>query len=178
MDLFQNSRWHDRGGFTIFELLMGMVLLSILTAFFSASITDSLDTFHLSSASAKVVHDLRFAQQQSMSRNGWYGVEFLVSPTNSYHVYFTDGTTHFDIVDPANRGSTLWVKLGSSYSVSLSGVNIAGGSKVAFSPLGRPYDDKNGTALAADGSLSLASGNKTKVIQILKETGRVDTPWN
>jgi prepilin-type N-terminal cleavage/methylation domain-containing protein len=171
---------HGKGedGFTILELILGIVLLSIMSVFFSAAITNSVDSFRLSSASAKVIHDIRFAQQQAMSRNGWYGVEFFASPQNSYHVYLTDGTNNVDVADPAKRGSALSVNLGSGYSVSLSAVDIAGGGKVEFSPLGRPYNNKNGVALATDGSLSLVSGSKTKVIQILRETGRVDTPWN
>jgi len=166
-------------GFTLLELIVGAFVISIMATYSAAAITDAVHNFRLSAASSKILHDLRYAQHQSMNKNGWYGVEFFAGTSaGSYHVYFTDGTTDTDVIDPANRAAFLSVNLGQSFSVTLSSVNIDGGNKVEFDPRGRPYDDKNGSALLLDGSLLLVSGGKSKIILIFKETGRVDALWN
>jgi Tfp pilus assembly protein FimT len=160
------------------EVILTFLIVGVVSIFVAVSIWNTVYTFRLSAASAKVLHDIRFAQQQAMSHNGWYGIAFSIDPVNQYHVYSTDGTTDTDVTNPSNRATTLVVNLKTSYGATISAVNIGGGTKVEFDPLGEPYTDKNGAALALDGSLSLASGNLTKVISITKSTGRVNMPWN
>ncbi|MFH0799335.1 MAG: type II secretion system protein [Pseudomonadota bacterium] len=178
MDILRTYRLGGESGFTLLEVILTFLIVSALAIFAAVSIWSAVYTFRLSSASAKVVHDIRFAQQQAMSHNGWYGISFSADPVNQYSVYSTDGTTDTNVTDPSSRGATLVVNLKTSYDAVISAVNIDGGTKVEFSPMGEPYTDKNGSAIALDGSLSIVAGTKTKTISISKSTGRVDTPWN
>lgn len=164
--------------FTAIELLLAVVLLAILAVFASVAISDAVHTFRLSSASARLVHDIRFAQHQAMNRNGWYGVQFFADPVNQYRVYSTDGVTDSDVANPANRAQPLAVDLKVDFGVAINAINIGGGTKVEFNPLGQPYLDKDDQPLAMDGTVMIGSGDKIKMIQILKDTGRVDMPWN
>lgn len=66
------------------------------------------------------------------------------------------------------------ISLGTVFSgVTITSVNIAGGSKVVFSPAGIPYNDKNGTALTTEGIITLSNGSATKTVRITPNTGRI-----
>ena len=58
--------------------------------------------------------------------------------------------------------------------MAITAVDIGGGNKVEFNPMGTPYLDKTGAALAGTGTITLSSGGVTKVVQIFKNTGRVE----
>ena len=156
------------------ELLLAITLTIVVLVFATAAILTSLKNYRLGSATAKVLSDIRFAQQQAHARNGWYGVRFQASPVNQYDVYSTDGTTDTTITNPANPATTLVINLMSDYEVAISAVNIGGGDKVEFDPMGTPYTDKSGSALAAAGTVTLSIGGTNRVIQILKGTGRAE----
>lgn len=163
-----------RSGFTLLELIMGITLIIIVSVFVAVSIWDSVYTFRLSAASANVLHDIRLAQQLAMSQNIWHGIEFSADPANEYHVYTTNGASDSDIPNPANRAAVLFINIKNQFGVTISAVDIGGGTKVEFNPLGRPYTDMNGDPLTLDGTLTLSGGGKSKVIQIFKGTGRAE----
>lgn len=173
MNIFNKSRV-CKGGFTLLELIMGITLIIIISVFVAVSIWDSVYTFRLSAASANLLHDIRLAQQLAMSQNVWLGIEFSADPVNEYHVYTTNGTADSDIPNPANRAAALFINVKNQFGVTLSAVDIEGGAKIEFNPLGKPYLDMTGAPLSLDGSLTLSGGGKSKVIQILKGTGRAD----
>lgn len=163
------------GGFTIIEVSVAMAVIGALVVFAVVGITSAINSFKFNSAVAQVMFDIRYAQHLARTRNGWYGIRFQANPTNQYNVYQTDGTTDTNVTDPANPAQDLVVNVSSDYGgVTISAVNIAGGSQVEFNPLGTPYDDMAGSALAATGTVTLSLGGSTKVIQIIKNTGRVE----
>lgn len=94
--------------------------------------------------------------------------------TNQYQVFTYSGSTETTVPDPAEPTQSLLVNLGSAYpGVTITAVNIAGGNTVVFSPNGTPYNAKNGTALTADGVITLSNGSATKTVRIAPETGRI-----
>lgn len=163
-----------RKAFTLIEVLFVVAVVGTLAVFASAAIWNSVVSYRSGSAVAKVIDDIRFAQQQARVHNGWFGVRFQPAPVNEYNVYQTDGITDTDVVNPANRATTLIINLMNDYNVQISAVNIGGGDKVEFDPMGTPYLDKTGAALSTTGAVTISAGGTNKVIQILKNTGRVE----
>ncbi|HPQ81220.1 MAG TPA: prepilin-type N-terminal cleavage/methylation domain-containing protein [bacterium] len=161
-------------GFTLIEIVFVVGIVGALAVFASAAIWNSIVSYRSGSAVSKIIDDIRFAQQQARVRNGWFGIRFQADPVNRYNVYSTDGTTDTDVVNPANRATTLEVDLIGEYQVSISAVDIDGGDKVEFDPMGTPYVDKEGSALSSAGTVTITSGGTNKVIQIFKNTGRVE----
>ncbi|MBU0574031.1 MAG: prepilin-type N-terminal cleavage/methylation domain-containing protein [Candidatus Margulisbacteria bacterium] len=163
----RNSR-----GFTMFELIIVMVVIVILSAITFVSISFYADA-RLNSVADKVANDIRYARDLAASTADWYGVEFGADPANTYHVFWDAATGESDVEDPARFGDRLNVDLSDKFSSSISSVDIDGGNKVVFDAYGKPYDDRGGTALADEGSIVLQSGGNTVTIYITPETGRV-----
>jgi prepilin-type N-terminal cleavage/methylation domain-containing protein len=160
--------------FTLVELVMVMVILGIISAGAYMLSLNSVPQIKVDVAAKKVVNDLEYARNLALVNAKWYGVIFQVAPTNTYTVYLTDGTTDTPVSNPAKTNSQLVVDLASDYSgVTISAVNISGGNKVEFNPLGTPYDDKTGAALAANGTLTLSLSGRTRTIQITPSTGEI-----
>ena len=102
-------------------------------------------------------------------------MRFQANPTNRYNVYYTDGVSDVDVLDPSNLAQLLDVDLSSEFDgVQITGVVIGAGNKVEFNPIGTPYDDISGSALSSDGTLTLSLGSATRTIKILKNTGRAE----
>lgn len=162
-------------GFTLIEFVIVIAILGVMSLVAWVAIWNPIDNFRLNAATAKVLSDMRYAQHLARTRNGWYGIRFQANPTNQYNVYQTDGTTDTNVANPANPASPLVINVSDDYgSVTIGAVNIAGGDKVEFNPLGTPYNDMSGSPLAATGTVTLTSGTSNKVIQIFKDTGRVE----
>lgn len=163
-----------RGGFTLNEAIVVMTATVVLSVVAVGVLWSSLTTYNFNAATATILNDIRYAQQQARVRNGWYGIQFQTSPTNSYHVYLTDGSTDTDVASPTNPATTLSVNISDEYSVTISAVNIDGGDKVEFNPVGTPYVDKSGATLSSAGTVTLSAGGSNRIIQILAGTGRAE----
>lgn len=161
-------------GFALAEAVAIMGMIGALAVVAVAGIGTMVDNFRINAATTKTIADIRFAQQQARVHSGWYGIQFQVSPANSYHVYQTDGSTDTDVQDPANLAQNLVADLSEDYHVTISAVDIGDGDKVEFSPEGTPYMDKSGSALASSGTVTLTTGAQSKVIQITRGTGYVE----
>lgn len=163
-----------RNGFTLIELIMVMVLLSIVsvTAFIAIS---SYRTQHLYAAAERIAGDLRYAKNLALTSTKWHGVVFNVDPANTYSLYETDGLTDTLIKKPEDPGQDFTVNLSQDYSgISISNVSISGGSQVEFNPYGAPYTDKTGSALTSTGIITLSGGGPTASVCISPESGRID----
>ena len=163
---------HSRG-FTLTEVVMVMVILSIV-AVSSFVVISSYKTHELYAAAERIASDLRYAKNSAQSSGTWHGILFNVSPTNTYTVYYTDGTTDTNLADPSNPGVNYTVNVYSNYrGVTISEVNIGSGSKVEFNPFGAPYTDKTGSALTTAGTITLSLGSDSRTVYIEAETGRI-----
>jgi len=162
-------------GFTMIELVITIAVLGALVGIAYVAIDNSLASFRLDAASAKLVNDIRFAKHLARTRNGWFGVSVQTNPINQYIVYETDGGVDVAVSDPVNPARTLVIKLDDEYAnTTITAVNIEGGSKVEFNALGVPYIDMLGTKIFAAGTITLTQGEISRTIQILPETGRVE----
>lgn len=163
----------DRG-FTIIELVMVTVVTGALAVVAMIAIWGAMTSFKIDAAATKVISDLRYAQHLARTYNGWYGVDFSIDPDNHYDVYATDGSTDTAVQNPANRTENLQIDVEDEYGVTISAVNIAGGDKVEFNPLGTPYDDKLGSKLSTAGTITLTHGASTRIVQIIPNTGKAE----
>ncbi|MFA5839423.1 MAG: GspH/FimT family pseudopilin [Candidatus Margulisiibacteriota bacterium] len=163
---------HSRG-FTLTELVMVMVILSII-AVGSFVVISSYKTHELYAAAERIATDLRYAKNSAQSSGSWHGVLFDVSPTNTYTVYSTDGTADTNLSDPLDSNLVYTVNVYSNYrGVSITGASFGTGSKVEFNPFGTPYDDKTGSALTTAGIITLSLGSESRIIYIEPDTGRI-----
>ena len=160
-------------GFTIIELVIVMVAVGILSVMSVVVIGKAIRQIQLGSATDKMASDFRYAQTMASSTGKWYGVSVEANPLNIYTIYTTTGTKDTLADNPAKFGSNFIVNVNTNYGVLISGVNIAGGKKVEFSPLGTPYTDRYGTALTAEGTITLNKESLSKTIHISPDTGRV-----
>jgi len=163
----------SRKAFTLVELIVVLLILGIISVVGMIAINPH-QGIRLDAATKKVMADLDYARNLSLATAKWYGVSFEADPVNSYRIYQTDGLTDTMIDDPSHPGQGFTVDLNSYFSgVKIQSVNLAGGAKVEFNPLGIPYNDKTGTAFGVNGVITLLFGNLTKTAQITPNTGRI-----
>lgn len=166
----------QKSAFTLIELVMVIVLIAIMAATVSVVIS-SYQTQHLRAAAERIASDLRYAKSLALSSARWHGAAFQAAPVNTYNLYETDGTTDTNLKKPEDMSKDFIINLVSEYQgVTLTAVNIGGGSKVEFSPYGVPFTDKNGSAIAAAGVITLSGNGSTVTAVISPESGRVSIP--
>ncbi|MEE8638346.1 MAG: prepilin-type N-terminal cleavage/methylation domain-containing protein [Candidatus Margulisiibacteriota bacterium] len=159
-------------GFVLIELVVIMIIIGILAVFAMVALNPYREV-KLDAAAQKVVADLLYTRNLALSTAKWYGVSFEVDPINTYTIYQTDGTTDTVIENPSQLGKDFIVDLYDYYSgVTINSVNIGGGNKLEFHPLGTPYNDKNGSAETVTGLVTIEYSGLTKTIQITPNTGR------
>jgi prepilin-type N-terminal cleavage/methylation domain-containing protein len=162
-------------GFTLVELIITIAVLAALGAVAYVATQNSLASFRLDAASAKLINDIRFAQHLARTRNGWFGVSFQGNPINQYIVYETDGAADVAVPDPVNPANTLVVKMDEEYAgTTIEAVNIDGGNKIEFNAMGVPYTDMLSAPIASVATIAINQDSAVRTIQILPETGRVE----
>ncbi|MFA6169234.1 MAG: prepilin-type N-terminal cleavage/methylation domain-containing protein [Candidatus Margulisiibacteriota bacterium] len=160
-------------GFTAIEMLMAMVVIGFLAAYAFLSL-NPYPGIKLEAAVKKVAGDLNYTRNLALIMTEWYGITFEADPNNTYTVYKTDGAIDATITDPS--GGLFAVNINQDFNgVIISGINIAGGKKLEFNPLGAPYIDKNGAAVSAEAIITLSFQGATKTIRITPNTGRIFT---
>ena len=162
-----------RRAFTLIELIMVMLIMGIISVV-GFIVINPYQGIKLDAAAKKVMVDLEFARNLSLSTAKWYGVSFEADPSNVYRVYQTDGVTDTVMDDPSQPGKSFVVNLNSYFGgVKIQSASLGGGSKVEFNPLGTPYADKTGAAFSANGVVTLSFNSPTKTVQITPNTGRI-----
>ena len=159
-------------GFTTLEFVVVLVVMLIVSVFVAIAL-NPYRAVKLDAAAQKVKTDLLYTRNLALSTAKWCGVSFEVDPVNIYTVFETDGVTDKEIENPSQFGTDFVVDLYDYYSgVKINSVNIGGGNKVEFHPLGDPYDDRLGSALTVTGAITLEYSGLTKTILITPNTGR------
>lgn len=162
-----------RKGFTIIELVMVMIFIGILSAVVIIAIAGPMRGIQLSGAADKLSSDLRYAQTMANGTGKWHGISFEVDPLNRYTIYTTTGTSDTSVENPAKPGSSFCINTDAEFNVTITGASIDGGSKIEFSPLGTPYIDKNGSAITAEGVITLTKNSSSKTVRVTPNTGRI-----
>lgn len=151
----------DRG-FSLLELVIVLLLVSILAVFAAPRIT-STQTILLPALADRLIANIRYTQSLSMSRGQRYRLNLT---GNTYQITDMAGVA---IVQPMTA-STAAI---STTPATLSNFNPPlVNSYVAFDGKGVPYVSAT-TSLASTASITLTSGTETATITIAPETGRV-----
>lgn len=170
------SKLLKKNGFTIIELVIIIVIIGITAVVISVSFNPN-KTIRLDTAAKKIALDLQYCRSMALTQSKWYGISFQINPLNSYSAYQTDGITDTTLDDPSSTGNNFNINISGNYSgVLISAVNIEGGSKVEFNPLGVPFTDKNGSSITTAGTITLEYSGLTKTINITPNTGFISIP--
>ena len=172
-------------GFMLIELIMTILILAILSALISLSLT-GLATARLDQASNKVIADLRYVQQLAISTQTRHGLTIAAGGTG-YSAHIEGGVAPFlcggekCIPDPVNLGQDFIVDFNTYQQGQLSGIIFSpaapvcsgpGNNVVEFNSIGAPTDTK-GTVLTCNSTLTLSYGGYTRTIIIQEKTGNL-----
>ncbi|HUK55948.1 MAG TPA: prepilin-type N-terminal cleavage/methylation domain-containing protein [Nitrospiria bacterium] len=168
----------DGNGFTLIELVLTILIVLILGAVVSLSLS-SLSDSRLDQAVNKVVGDLRYAQQLAVSTQSRHGI--TITSTAGYTIY-RDASPNPDVpvADPSSLGATLVVNFDAYRQGQLSGVRFSSatpfcggaGGVMEFNSIGAPTDT-NGTVLTCTSSVILNYSGRNRVITIQQNTGNL-----
>lgn len=149
-------------GFTTIEIVVIIIIVIILSLTVFPQFS-SFDTIKLNAVSRKIVSDIRYAQQLSMTTFERHGISFNVAG-DSYIIY-ENGDPTDPAVNPEDQSdfNIDFDDIGAYEGVTISFASfyngLVYGSIVEFDNLGIPYDDSN-NALADD----LAATNDNTII--------------
>ena len=146
--------WKDEGGFTLVELIMVVVILSILS-YTAISRMDVQET-RVAAAAQQVVADIRYAQELATTTHQIHGITFSAAQ-NRYWVYRNTDTPDSVVTHPLTQEPFVVVFDAGSWG----GVHIDGDFAVAFDAIGAP---------SVSGAVTL---NGRKTISVTANTGRV-----
>ena len=156
---------HKIDGFTLIEVLMTIVIVSILAIlpFFSMPAT----SINLDGQAQQLAHDIRYTQSLSMTKSQRYRLQ-LNTGTNSYQIVNGAGTA----VLLASGSTTVTLNTGISFATLTNLPN----NMIVFDGDGVPYTDTSipGTALSANASITLQSSGSSKTVVITPLTGKVN----
>ena len=130
--------------------LMGILALSFIPK-------DSLLTFHLDTAAARVKQDLRYAQELAITTNTNCGINFIAG--GNYTVYSQN--TGNPVANPFTK-QTFVENIGQSFKK----VSVANNIQVEFDPLGKPV-------LGSGQNVQLTNGISTVSLLVTPNTGVV-----
>ncbi len=169
-------------GFTLIELVGVIVLVGILTV----GIIAGIQTFHtikLNQAVAKVVSDLRYAQQLAITMGTRSGL--TIRSPGQYAIHIDNNGVDTVVSDPTNLGQDFVVDFDSYQNEELRGVRFgtvrpfcvmprctACGSVFEFNSLGVPTDT-SGNLLCGGGILLTKSGTRDQRITFEANTGNI-----
>jgi prepilin-type N-terminal cleavage/methylation domain-containing protein len=171
--LILNSR---RGGFTLIETIMVMVIAVILAAVVAVR-WSPFDTIKLNSATRKVAADIRYAQKVAISTQATYAA--IAFNASGYTVY----DTYASVIsrspgDPcSDSGGNFQVNFSADRCSTYSGVTIATtlpSNRVEFNSLGTPYGGDSNPLTAPNNTVTVSgAGAGSQTITIEQSTGRV-----
>ena len=151
------------------ELIIVIAVL-LIGAMVAIPMITSADSFQLSSVTNMIASDMEYAKQMAITRGGLYSVVF--DKTNE----------SYQIVDQGGSVISHPVKIGFSYSVSLTAdsrtdkveiedVDFGSTSTVKFDSFGSPYDGSDNPLSAGD--ITLKAGDDEMTISVEPVTGHI-----
>ena len=155
---------HNHHGFTIIEIVVVLVLISIIAAAaFSRSITT--DQMNFVSQYDKIQNQVRYPQSMAMKRSEWWGIS---CDTNNYWIFTgTNKSTVANHRQLPGQEQTL---------ITLSDLNVnMDGFTVLFDKYGIPYSPDWTTPVVSPGlTVNLDDGgSESRSFTIVTETGLI-----
>ena len=160
-----------RRGFTLIEVIAGLLLIAILGAVVVSRVSSTTQATLKSNAETLKVH-LRYAQLRALnSTEKVWGINF--TGTNVYKLYYADTSAH-DVPLPGGDGITVTLPY---TTITLDGDS---GRLVSFDTWGKPYQSLRANFEAAPlaqtndlRTITLTASGSTETITIRKNTGYI-----
>jgi len=169
-------------GFTLIEIIILLLIVSILSAISIPKMINMSETMHLNAAARKLAYDIRYVRENALSLHDVFGVEFDTG-ANSYQVFQWDGAQKNILTDPHTR-SEMVIDLDDRpeyEGVSLYTVGYTDSNSGQLVPItefrvdafGNPEDDL-GNDLEDPVVITLQSGSASQQVQMTHQTGFVE----
>lgn len=163
-------------GFTLWELIIVIVIISIVALIATPNIVSALQSLRASAAAQKLLTDIRYVRELALSHHTTYGIEFNAAG-NSYQLYRLNGMVKTVLTDP-HTGGNLVVDFDTrpEYAgVEIDSLDVCEGiaciaAEIRVDAVGIPYDE-TGTAFTSPATITLANGSVTRTIAVTQETG-------
>lgn len=161
----------QRDAFTLIELIVVMVILSIAAMLAVPMISSAADV-QVRSAANMIAADLDYAKSMAISRQQYYSVVFD-SANESYEVHDKDGNV---IEHPVKTGFLFEVDLQSDSRLSrvdIVSADFDSQTSVTFDYLGSPYSGTGTGNPLNSGQITLQAGSFSMTITVEPMTGYV-----
>lgn len=157
-------------GFSLLELVVVMLVISILAVLVSEKISAVLSSTRAQLAANELGVNLRYIRNMALDQERTTRVMFSVA-SNSYSVAIFDTNSFVALNDPVKQ-SPWRVAISDRFpGVALATVDIGGGNTVYFSGTnGVPLVNTNGTLLTTNASIAFDSG---LTVTIAPDTGYI-----
>lgn len=172
-----SGRGRSPGGYTLVEVLIIVVVLSIAAAMVIPSM-GSVDVLKVQAAVRTVVSDITFAQSDALAYQERRAIIFDVEE-NRYMILSVNGAN----LDPETDVLFDGTKRGQQYIVDFDDPEFNGAQLVSakidddhiliYDELGGPVRDTTGDVPSAGGSITITGNGQTYTISIEAFTGRV-----
>ena len=163
------------GGFTLMELLVVVILLSIAAAVVVPRALDTADIQALAAART-TASDLEYARDLAITTTNRVKATFTPAAASYTLTQWNEATSSWDpIAQPITKATSYKVTFSTQYGfgrVNLSNASFGGQAYVTFDETGTPVDN-NGVPLANDGAVTISAGSTTYTLTVQAATGIV-----
>jgi len=167
------QRGQRTGGFTLVELMVVIIILAVAAAIV-VPMASSAASMQLRSAVNMVAADLEYAKSLAIGTGLKHSVVFDTA-NEMYQILDSNGAT---VEHPVKKGFSYIVNFatdGRLDQVNIDSADFDGAAVVRFDYLGVPYNT-GGTALAAEGVITLQAGEVSRTVRVEPVTGFVSIP--
>ena len=161
-------------GFTLFEMVIVVVILTIVVLITFPRIVNSLDSIRVSAAAQKLGNDIRYVRDLALSNHNTYGITFS-STDNSYTVFKLEGATKTTTTNPYTAKPMVvdFDTIPEYVGVTMGSVSMCASTctsqELRIDAFGNPLD-QSGAAYTSQSSVVLQLGNYSRTVQITPET--------